>query len=44
MLERRKAKVPCIPVKLPCIPSGLGVVGLVVWQLEMSLGSRTDRV
>lgn len=42
MLERKKAKVPCIPVKLPCIPCGLGMVRLVVLQQEMSLGSRAD--
>lgn len=39
MLEVRKA---CISVKLPCLPTGLGMMWFAVLQQEMSLVSRAD--
>lgn len=40
MLNGRKAEVSCISVRLPCIPTGLGMVWFAVLQMEIQLGSR----
>lgn len=40
--EERKAEVPALSMKLPCVPTELGMVWFAVLHLEMSLGSRAD--